>query len=48
MAKYVVICVGLPPDDADRESVTAAWRRWFEGLGNAVLDGLASVVLVFL
>ena len=38
MGKYVVIYAGLPPDDADRESVTAASKRWFEGLGNAVLD----------
>ena len=38
IGKYVVIYAGLPPDDADRESVTAASKRWFEGLGNAVLD----------
>ena len=38
MGKYVVIYSGLPPEDADRESVMAAWKRWFEGLGDSVLD----------
>jgi hypothetical protein len=38
MGKYVVIYSGLPSANADRGAVTAAWKRWFEGLGDAVLD----------
>jgi len=38
MSKYVVIYTGLPPAGADRETITAAWRRWFVRLGDAVVD----------
>jgi hypothetical protein len=38
MGKYAVIYSGFPSVNADRAAVTAAWKRWFEGLGDAVLD----------
>lgn len=38
MGKYVVIYTGLPADDADIKAVEAAWSRWFQELGSAVID----------
>jgi hypothetical protein len=38
MSKYVVVYTGLPPADADREIIMAAWKGWFERLGDAVVD----------
>lgn len=38
MGKYVVLYTGLPADDADIKAVEAAWTRWFQELGSAVID----------
>ncbi|MGZ3616614.1 MAG: hypothetical protein ACXWPS_13655 [Ktedonobacteraceae bacterium] len=38
MSKYVVIYIGLPAADANREVVNASWKRWFQELGAAVAD----------
>lgn len=38
MSKYIVIYTGLPADDTDIEAVEAAWTRWFQELGTAVVD----------
>jgi hypothetical protein len=38
MGKYVLIYTGRPDASGDREAVTASWTRWFEGLGEAVVD----------
>lgn len=38
MRKYVLVYSGIPAANADRETITAAWKHWFEQLGDAVLD----------
>jgi len=38
VGKYVLIYTGRPDAGGDPGEVTASWQRWFEGLGEAVVD----------
>ena len=40
MANYVFLFVGgwMPEGEDDREKVMAEWRKWFEEMGDAVVD----------
>jgi hypothetical protein len=40
MANYVLAYTGgsVPETDAERQAVMAAWTKWFEALGAAVVD----------
>lgn len=42
MTKYVLTYhggSGMPEDPAEVERLMAAWNTWFEGMGDAVIDG---------
>ena len=41
MANYVLVYSGggMPETEAEQNAVIAAWGAWYEGLGQAVVDG---------
>lgn len=41
MANYLLAYKGgsVPESDAERDAQIAAWGKWFQGLGEAVVDG---------
>jgi hypothetical protein len=42
MANYVMVFKGggsMAPTEEERNTILAAWGKWYEGLGAAVVDG---------
>ena len=41
MANYVLVYSGggMPETEAEQQAVLASWGRWYDGLGQAVVDG---------